>query len=230
MTRMLSELNVPATLFTTTAFSERYRDAIPKLSLNHEVAFHGYAHLDDYRAMGEEEIADRLREGKRKLEEIAQKRILGFRAQRFQEVQPNILNRVGVVYDSSVHPTFLPGRYNNFFAGRHIRKHHGLIEIPLSVTPLLRLPLFWMAFRNFGLAYSKLCTELCFLDAPYVMLLFHPWEFADLTRYDFGLPRYVKRNAGFKLVAMISRYVRWCKQRGYRFSTIKDFLFGAEYR
>ena len=58
-----------------------------------------------------------------------------------------------------------------------------LIQFPVSVTPHLRIPLFWLAFKNMPYAlFLKLTLQTLRKDG-YVCLYFHPWEFIDLANY-----------------------------------------------
>lgn len=190
--KILEAEKVKATFFVTTNFALANRKTIKQLGKKYEIAFHGLIHKDDYRSMKEEDALRRLKKGKGIIEKITGRQIYGFRAPRFHIKKIKLLPTIGIKYDSSLHPTYIPGRYNNFFTERRIHKHGRLVEIPISVTSILRLPLFWFAFRNFGLAYSKFCTKWCFIDSMYVMLLFHPWEFVNLSSLSFKLPAYIR--------------------------------------
>lgn len=222
--KILKQENVPATFFVTAKFAVNNKKLIRHLAKNNEIALHGLVHKDDYRKMRKEERLARLKKAKRIVESIIQKKVIGFRAPRFHIKQIKTLSLIGIKYDSSLHPTYIPGRYNNFFTEKQIHRHGNLIEIPVSVTPLVRLPLFWFAFRNLGLRYAKLCTYSCFFDSRYTMLLFHPWEFVDLNAAGFKLFLYIRRNTGKKLSKMLKKYIIWAKIRKYKFSTVQNFL------
>jgi hypothetical protein len=227
---LLNKHNIKATFFVTAKFALSNKRLIKMLSKKYEIAFHGFSHKDDYLNTRKDTLLRRLRKGKQVIENIIGKKVNGFRAPRFfrakrfpfQKIM--MLSDIGFKYDSSLHPTWIPGRYNNFFAERRIKKYRRIIEIPVSVTPVMRLPLFWLAFRNFGLGYTKFCTHLCFLDSSYVMLLFHPWEFIELNELNLKLPFYIKRNAGKLLYEKLYCYISWAKMKGYEFNTITSFL------
>ena len=222
--KILNKQQVIATFFVTAKFALANKKLVKQLSKKHEIALHGLMHSDDYRHMKEDLALKRLSRGKKLVEKIIGKNVIGFRAPRFHIKKIKLLPTIGIKYDSSLHPTYIPGIYNNFFTEREIHKHGKLIEVPISVTSLLRLPLFWFAFRNLGLAYSKFCTNWCFLDSRYVMLLFHPWEFVDLNSSGFKLPAYIKRDTGRILSGKLDSYIRWAKRKCYKFSTVKNFL------
>ena len=222
--KLLGMHKIPATFFVTAKFAIANKNAIKQLSKKHEIALHGLIHKDDYRHMKEKDALRRLSKGRKIVEKIIGTKIIGFRAPRFHIKKIKLLPTIGIKYDSSLHPTYIPGRYNNFFTERKIHRHGKLIEIPVSVTSVLRFPLFWFVFRNLGLAYSKFCTNWCFLDSKYVMLLFHPWEFVNLRLLGLKLPVYIKRDTGKALSDKLSYFVKWAKKKGYKFKTIKEFL------
>lgn len=222
--KLLGKHKITATFFVTAKFAISNKKLVKQLSQKHEIAFHGLVHKDDYRSMREEEALKRLSKGKKIIEKIIGKKVNGFRAPRFHIKKIKRLPTIGLLYDSSLHPTYMPGRYNNFFTERKIHRHGSLIEVPVSVTSILRLPLFWFAFRNLGLAYSRFCTMWCFLDSEYVMLLFHPWEFIDLNSLNFRLPAYIKRDTGKILFNKLDNYISWANKKGCKFTTVKEFL------
>ena len=67
---------------------------------------------------------------------------------RLRKVEVNDVLKAGYNYDSSINPTYLPGRYNNRHLPKTIFQENGLTRVPTAVTPNLRLPLFWLAFKN----------------------------------------------------------------------------------
>ena len=215
---LIKKWNIKSTFFITANFAKRYPLLIKQISKKHEIALHGYSHSDVYSKMTYEEIEKRLSKAKEIIEKIINKKIRGFRAQRLQKIDFEILKKLRIKYDSSLHPTFIPWKYNNFFSKRKIHCIKGVKEIPLSVTPILRFPIFWFAFRNMPLIYSKICFKLCSINMGYVLLLFHPWEFVDLSKYN--LPLYMKRNTGDKLIKKLNKFI--IKFKKYEFDKLEN--------
>jgi len=58
-----------------------------------------------------------------------------------------------------------------------------IVRVPLSTTPLLRLPVGWYVLRAFGTAPASLLARLAGVGAPWVHLYFHPWEAVELRRW-----------------------------------------------
>jgi peptidoglycan/xylan/chitin deacetylase (PgdA/CDA1 family) len=216
---LLAKYNIRATFFTTANFAKKYPRLIKELSKEHEIACHGYNHSDNY---CEENSFLNIAKAKAELERIIGKKIIGFRAPRFQINEISKLFDLGFVYDSSVHPTWIPGRYMNLSEKRNIHKKGKILEIPLSTLPLLRLPIAWMFFRNFGLNYAKAFTKINFTFSNYTMLLFHSWEFTNL--HNFKIPKYLQRNTGQTLLKMLEKYIRFSMRNKYKFEPIKRYL------
>lgn len=189
---------VPSTLFTTANFANHYPERISKLALSHEIASHTFYHTAY-------ETADLLKSRSR-LEEISGQKITGLRMPRMRPVLMEDVKAAGYTYDSSINPTWLPGRYNNFHLPRTVYTENGIKRIPASVSPGIRIPLFWLSFKNMPYAlYLKLCRQTIAKDG-YICLYFHPWEFTPMEQ--FGLPGYTRRWCGPILVERLLQLVK----------------------
>lgn len=201
---LLAEWRVPATLFTTATYALHEPTLVRELASRHEIASHGYYH-------GRYEPAD-LARSKQVLEEVSGKPVLGFRRARMMPVEERDLRQAGYLYNSSMHPTWLPGRYNHLRKPRVPHLREGILNIPPSVSPRLRLPLFWLAFKNYPELLFRRLSEDVLRDNGLLHLYFHPWEFTELSGY--RLPGYVRRLAGEPLLERLDRYLSWASQRG----------------
>ena len=189
---------VPSTLFTTANFANHYPERISKLALSHEIASHTFYHTAY-------ETADLLK-SRLRLEEISGQKITGLRMPRMRPVLMEDVKAAGYTYDSSINPTWLPGRYNNFHLPRTVYTENGIKRIPASVSPGIRIPLFWLSFKNMPYAlYLKLCRQTIAKDG-YICLYFHPWEFTPIEQ--FGLPGYTRRWCGPALVERLLQLVK----------------------
>jgi len=212
---LLEEKDCRATFFTTAVFARRFPEVVRRIARQHkhEVAVHAFDHRDNYGRMDPGRARERLGEAKRELENVTGLPVRGFRAPRMQAPARGVLKSVGLRYDSSVHPTWVPGRYNGFRRSRFPQvDRDGFLEIPVSVTPLLRLAFSWWWFRSLGVRYAKLCTKLCLLDGHYINIYFHPWDFYDLREFDF-LPAGYAKNTHISL-EMLSDYLDFCRKNG----------------
>ena len=215
---LLKLYNITATFFSTATFAINARDIIKRIiDEGHELASHSYYHS----SFKEEHLL----ESKQKLEEISQSKVIGFRMPRMQPVDDDAIFRAGYVYNTSLNPTFLPGRYNNFFKPRTYFKQNGVWQIPASVSSIIRIPLFWLSFHNLPLfLYNKLCNNTLKKD-KYLNLYFHPWEFTDLADKErFGFPNYVSKNSGIAMKNRMEQFIIAMKRKNHSFMIFKDLI------
>jgi len=216
---LLEKCNIKVTFFTTASFAQEYPLLIKQISEKHEIASHGLNHqIKEY---NEKEV----KESKEIIEKIINKEIKGFRFPRLKKLNKSELDslkRLGFLYDSSICPSYIPGRYNHYLEKRNINLRRGIYEIPISTFPIIHLPLSWIYFRFFGITYSKLITKTCLKNPGFVNSYFHPWEFNDLSK--FKIPFYIKRNSGKKALDLLEKYIIWCKKKNYEFITFSDAL------
>jgi len=212
---LLLKYNIPATFFTTAFYANKNKELIISLSENHEIASHSKSHSGF--------METDLSESKSELEKITGKEVHGFRMPRFSKIDKTIIKAAGYKYDSSIHPTFIPGRYNNLFSRRklyHDSKSR-LTEIPLSVSPVIRFPLFWLSFKNIPLPLYIYMCKMAIRTDSYLNLYFHPWEFADLDH--FKIPPYIKTPSGNAFSERFEKLIAELSKTG-EFSTISAFL------
>jgi hypothetical protein len=211
--------NVRCTFFTTSRFAEAFPEAVRVLAGRHEIASHACVH-------SKFEPGDPAK-SRMILEKITGRPVLGFRMPRLGPVDYRELKACGYSYDSSLNPTWIPGRYNRLSSPRTFfrDRESGLFVLPGSVTPLVRFPLFWLAFKNLPLGvYLRLCRRVLKTDAC-LNVFFHPWEFADLS--SFRIPRYVKTPSGGALLSRLEGLIAGLEGSG-EFMTIGEFIRGRE--
>ncbi|MDQ6813832.1 MAG: DUF3473 domain-containing protein, partial [Bacteroidota bacterium] len=210
---ILQHHNIPVTIFTTAAYAQENKEQLFFLAQKNEIASHSFyhSHFND----------EDLLTSKAALEEITGTKVFGLRMPRMKHVEMLAVHDAGYRYDSSVNPTFIPGKYNNTHLPRAIYIQQQIYRVPCSVSPLLRIPLFWLAFKNFPYAvYKKLAIETI-RKSGFLNLYFHPWEFTDISNYK--LPHYVKRHSGSKLVDQLHRLINDLKKEA-TFDTMNNYL------
>ncbi len=214
---LLKEKQVKATFFCTVTFAQHAPDVIDQIvNDGHEVASHGISHSSF-------KIAD-LAASKAALETITNKPVYGFRMARMMEVDPQEIAIAGYRYDSSLNPTFLPGRYNNYHEPRTIFRIGDLWQLPASVTPRWRIPLFWLALHNLPVpVYLYLLMKTIHHD-KYAIIYFHPWEFVDLHDKQFGLPFYIRRHSGESFIVRLAAVIDKAKKQKCTFSTLSEYI------
>lgn len=210
---LLAQLDIRATFFTTAHFALHHPSLIQAIAQRHEIASHGFYHSSF-------EVAD-LATSRQTLEAIAHTPITGFRMARLQKVNDREIEGAGYAYNSSMNPTYLPGRYNNFFQPRTVHYSRQLLNIPVSVTPCIRFPLFWLSFKNLPLPLYQAASLFTLNTDRYLSLYFHPWEFTDIS--SFALPGYIKRHSGLPMLRRLKRYLT-------ELQTEAEFLTYEEFR
>ncbi|MDD4933429.1 MAG: polysaccharide deacetylase family protein [Methylacidiphilaceae bacterium] len=212
LTALLADRKIVSTFFSTAVLAMNAREAVRELGQTHEIASHGYAHTGF--------SASDPDRSKKVLEEITKKPVFGYRSPRFRPVADHLLRKAGYTYNSSENPTFLPGRYCRLFSPRKAYRKGDLIRIPVSVSPLIRFPCFWLAFKNTPPALFRTVAAWTLAEGGYLHLVFHPWEFADLDGY--GLPRWISSPCGQELLDRLASFLDWLGARA-RFTTLADF-------
>jgi hypothetical protein len=187
----LREARVRVTHFVTGEFAKTYPGLLERMNDDaHEIASHSITH-SPLRELGWRGFVTEVRESKRLLEDLTGQSVIGFRAP-FGQVPDDlakILHDSGYMYDSSIIPTLIPGRFSNLAAPKrpyrasfeNVRKRVGsgpVVELPLAITPLLRIPLSGFFLSGLApllknLANGPNCLRVVFL---------HPYDFVDLKR------------------------------------------------
>lgn len=201
---IISGENVSCTFFTTANFASWYPGSIRQMARDHEVASHTFYHS---RYKTEDLLQSRLT-----LQEITGQPVYGLRMPRLKKVPMQDVIDAGYSYDSSVNPTWIPGRYNDLSLPRTVYYDSNMLRLPATVSPHLRIPLFWLAFKNMPYSVFKyLCIQSLRKDG-YLCLYFHPWEFTDIRAFE--IPGYAKRWSGEKLQQRLYRLIKDLKAEG----------------
>ena len=201
---LINRHNIKATFYTTAFFAQSNPEIVKKISEKHEIASHGFYHS----SFQPDDVAN----SKETLQAITGLPVKGFRMARLKPIDKSLLVNAGYSYDSSLNPTFLPGRYNNMDKPRRPFNAEGLVNLPASVATILRIPLFWISFKVLPLSIYKVLALKTLKKDKYLNIYFHPWEFADISSYK--LPFYVKRTSGKELLAKFDKLLIALKEVG----------------
>jgi peptidoglycan/xylan/chitin deacetylase (PgdA/CDA1 family) len=214
---LLQKYNAKATFFSTVTFAKNAPNIIKRIAHEgHELASHTVNHS----SFKEEDYLDSLVQ----LEKLSGLPIKGFRMPRMQPVNDKKLKESGYLYDSSINPTYLPGRYNNLKEPKKYHLKNGIIKLPASVSTF-RFPLFWLSFHNLPVWLYYLLCKKAIENEGYLNVYFHPWEFYDLNDKErFGFPNYVSKNTGKQMTIRMDEILRRFSKKGYKFSTIINFI------
>lgn len=230
----LDEHDAAATFFVVSSLAERYPETIRSIAdAGHEVASHSHSHA----LLPTLEQAERRRDLARSravLERVTGQPVTGLRAPAFDLPPTHFddLAAAGYGYDSSVVPArSVPGWYG----GKHdVRRPApatrvradapaGLVELPVSVMPGLRLPLTGAWLRFFGAKYTIAGMKLLARQGVTPVLYVHPWELIDLPAVE-GVPARVYWRTG----AWTRRAVDRILAQDFEFVTARTAIEGAE--
>lgn len=213
----LQKQGVKATFFVTVNFAEHAPAEFARIiNEGHELASHGMTHTG-FRP--EDLKASRLR-----LEELSGQPVHGYRMARMMKVDEHAMSDAGYLYESSLNPTFIPGRYNNFAKPRVPFWQDGVMQMPVSVTPLVRFPLFWLAAHVLPPSVYRGMADRALKKDGHFCTYFHPWEFYDLNSLvnEIKLPGMIRRNSGEGMRRILDDLITHFKSKGEEFITIFD--------
>ena len=214
---ILERHGVKATFFCTLNFAERAPDVMKRLVAGgHEVAAHG---VDHFRQIPEDPFLS-----KAGLERLYGVKVVGYRQPRMFPVDDAALAKAGYRYNSSLNPAFVPGRYMHLATPRTVFEANGLVQVPASVTPWIRFPLFWLALHLLPEWLYRLLARWTLRHDGYFMTYFHPWEFSSLSERaaELKVPRLIRMNLGRPMVGRLDRLVVALKGDGVEFVTIRE--------
>ena len=209
-----SRWKAPGTVFTTARLAEAGADLLKQTqSRGHEIASHAWSH---------EVGADlKLDASRRRISEIAGREVVGFRSPRLRPVPLAEVAAAGYRYDASTNPAVVPGRYCRLSQKRKPHQDSGIWEVPASVLPLVRFPLFWASFHILPLPlYLTACRLLLAWDGV-LTLYFHPWELSELQEKE--IPFWIRRRSKARRIERMETLIRSLSEYG-EFRTVQDYL------
>jgi hypothetical protein len=209
---MLDRLGFTATFFCTAHFALHHEGLIRRVAARHEVASHGFYHSRFE--------PDDLARSRLALERVCGMPVRGYRHPRLRSLDRRLVRDAGYTYNSSENPVWLPGRYNNLRRPRVAYTEGGLLNVPISATPLIRFPLFWLTFKNVPELLMWAASAWTLWSDGYINVFFHPWEFTRMAGYK--IPTVAKRLDGEALLDRLERYLVWLGRRA-RFVTFGEF-------
>ena len=214
---VLEANGVRATFFCTSNFAENAPEEMERIMKGgHEIAAHGCDHWNP-------KPSD-VQNSKRILEKITGREVLGYRQPRMFPVSESEIARCGYLYNSSLNPTFIPGKYMHLSTPRTPFMLDGVLQIPASVTPWVRFPMFWLSLHHLPASLYRRLARRCLRHDGHFTTYFHPWEFYPTgDRKDLKLSFVHNRNAGERMVSRLDALVKDLKATGAEFETYTPF-------
>ena len=214
----LQENGVKATFFCTANFAEHAPEVMQRIiDEGHEVACHGCDHWQPK--------ATDFEQSKIRVEKVTGLTAYGYRQPRMFPVDESAIRRMGYRYNSSLNPAFIPGRYMHLTTPRTWFMQDGVMQIPASVTPWFRIPLFWLSLHNFPEWLYYAFVRRVLSHDGYFVTYFHPWEFYELKEHpELKMPFIIKNHSGMQMKQRLDRFIKMLKARGEEFITFNEFV------
>lgn len=214
---VLKRNGVRATFFCTGNFAEHAPEVMRRImDEGHEVACHGVDHWQpaDTDFARSKEIVER----------VTGQTVYGYRQPRMFPVLESEIRRVGYRYNSSLNPAFIPGRYMHLTEPRTWFMKDGVMQIPASVTPWLRFPLFWLSLHNLPQWLYHRLTRRTLNHDGYFVTYFHPWEFYELKEHpELKMPFIIRNHSGQQMTERLDSLIKMLKVRSHEFITFNEF-------
>lgn len=207
---VLAEEKVKATCFVLGRFAEKFPDTVRRIAAEgHEVASHGFGHVDVFR-LTPTQFREDIRRSRGQLETLTGRPVLGYRAPDFSIVKESIwaleiLAEEGFVYDASINPAVMARFGVPGFPRQPVRMALAG-GAPLVELPVATLPFFGRSLPVAGGGYHRLlpfpvirwAIEKSVLAGETFMAYCHPYEFDpdEFAHLDCPLPLKTRLHQG----------------------------------
>lgn len=199
---ILAKYGKSVTMFVLGKFAERFPDIVRRISKEgHEVASHGYGHIEVFR-QSPAEFRDDISKSKSLLEDLIGKPVLGYRAPDFSIISTtlwalDILAEQGFKYDASIFPIknnrYGIPRWPVYPVLTRMKSGRTIIELPLSTIKCLgqNWPVSGGGYHRL-LSSQAICWAIKQVHKegrPFIAYC-HPYEFdaTEFTELKFKIP------------------------------------------
>lgn len=230
--QILDEEDTKATFFILGFIAEKHPHIVKKIQdAGHEIGTHGFSHTLIYQQKPEV-FREEMKRAVSFLENLVGHKVIGHRAPFFSITKDSlwaldILNEVGIEYDSSIFP-ILNYRYGIADAPRFPYQIEGdgykLQEFPVSTLKLpgVTLPVSGGAyFRIYPYQLTKQALKAINRSGKPMTFYLHPWEL-DPEHPRIPLPKRISLTHYFNLKATERRFRKLL--RDFRFAPMKEVL------
>lgn len=192
---LLERYDCRGTFFILGEIAEQRPELVANLAARgHEIASHGYSKSHpDLRELSQAAVREEVVSAKEILETIVDTELAGYRAPAFamDEDVLSVVRDAGFEYDSSLVPSRrIPGFYGDADAPKQpfeATEWYGvddITEFPISVAPLVGLPISGAWMRLLGRKYALWGLSRAIDSCRAVTTYIHPWEFVDVPQFD----------------------------------------------
>lgn len=207
---VLAEENAKATCFVLGKFADKFPACVRRIAAEgHEVASHGYGHVDVFR-LSPTQFREDVRRSKGQLEALTGLPVKGYRAPDFSIMKESlwaldILAEEGFVYDASINPAVLARFGVRDFPAQPVRLELGagrsLVELPVATLRVLgkRFPVAGGGYhRLLPFPFIRWALEKAVLAGEVFMAYCHPYEFDpdEFAHLGYRLPLKTRLHQG----------------------------------
>lgn len=217
---LFNEYNVRSTFFVTSDAAENTAGVLREVIRHkHEIGHHGYEHQHFYLQKPNKHYVS-IKEATKKISDYLKVIPIGFRAHLFkvnEEILKSLI-KLGYKYDSSIiSSSKMLNKHSSTKAPKtpyHLILHNmckkrqlAIIEIPISILPIIKLPLGLSYIKFFGSSFSKFF--LLMINQKVTTLYLHPYDLFSLPD-EANVPFYFrlahKKGRGFSILRGLLEY------------------------
>jgi polysaccharide deacetylase family protein (PEP-CTERM system associated) len=227
---ILNQHDTGATFFCLGLVAEKYPGLIRKIhDAGHEIGTHGWSHKS-VKSLGKDTFRNELDRSIKLLEDICGEKVQGHRAPDFSiELQTEwafeIMNELGLLYDSSIYP--IKGKRYGSPECRPdpFQFPNGLWEVPLSTVEMMgrRIPVLGGGyFRLYPYSMSSFFVKQINLDKRPAVVYLHPYELNPDELVSGDIDRKTRIHQGLFRSQVKSRLKRLLTD--FQFVSVRSYL------
>ena len=225
---ILKRFDIKATFFISGEVIANNKDMICEIKKSgHEIASHSFKHNMDYGKLSKEELFNQINRSKELIEDEIGVKPVGFRTPQFRinDYLFDVLSDLGFKYDSSMVRGILPTRYSGLSIPSEPFFKNGILEIPISTMPYIRVPMGLLWINAMGVNMFRFLLKRAKSPNP-ITLYLHPFDLLQTkskSNFGFFVTRWYnyKSHSTKKTLELLIKY--WDREDG-RFITVKELL------
>ena len=223
---LLAVEDVKVTCFILGKFAEKFPECVKRIATEgHEIASHGYGHVDLFR-LSSAEFREDVQRSKGQLEELTGVQVKGYRAPCFSLIMESlwaldVLAEEGFVYDASINPGLMArcGLSNWPPQPVKVKLHSGLtlVELPLATLPLLglRFPVAGGGYhRLLPWPFIRYAVEKTLTTGEAFVAYCHPYEFDpdEFSHLSYPLPLKTRLYQGLGRKGFEAKFIKMLQE------------------
>lgn len=204
---LCSEIGICSTIFVIAEDLkwESARDIlIQACNKGHEIASHSLTHPYNLTLLSQYQIEKEAKESKSALEDVVNKKIVGFRAPGYNisDMLIRVIESAGYIYDSSILPSIpyyiarlsvitymritgrksasIPGRFSDFTRNGGMFRFSNIQEFPITSCTMFRLPLIGTTIARGGFLRNYMISST--RKNEFINIEFHALDFLDVVQ------------------------------------------------